>query len=117
MLSFIFIALTTILGVATILQIGTGIVFATLVATAVTGASLILLIELLLEGERTGVLGREFKAQDVIAGIIGVSGLVFGTWKLAAVMFDIPLVQFSPVVNGILILLLPILITVEIATK
>lgn len=115
--SLIAIIITVVIGVTQLTGLGEGTAWTISVHIATLGGTALLINEVLFEGERTGITNRDYTLGEIIE--IVIAGIVLVT-TLAGIIADftgITLFEVPSLLQGLIILLIPLLLGQELFSE
>lgn len=115
--AFMAVLITGVLGVAEFAGLSPDKSFTVMEALALFGGSLILLLEIFVEGSRTGMKKREWSATDLLGAIVALGTLILGLGGLIGELVAMPFIALPNWLQGLVIMLLPLLLLWELLTE
>jgi len=116
-MALMMVLITGVLAVANFIGLSEATAFTLMESIGLLGGGLMLLLEVFMEGDRAGMRGREYTLMDVVGTIIGLGVLILGLGGLAGNLGGSPIMGLPNPVQGLVLVMLPVLLLHELFSK
>lgn len=116
-MALVMVLITGVLAVANFIGMSESGAFILMESIGLLGAGVMLLLEVFMEGKRTGLQSREYTLMDIIGAIIGLGVVVLGLGGLIGNLTGSPVLGLPNAVKGLVLVLLPALLLHELFSQ
>lgn len=113
-MALVMVLITGVLAVANFIGMSESGAFILMESIGLLGAGVMLLLEVFMEGTRTGLQSREYTLMDIIGAIIGLGVIVLGLGGLVGNLTGYPIMGLPSWAKGLVLVMLPALLLHEL---